>query len=147
VLLQWLTFASATIAAGLQGRKQFQGWLYGHADRREARRAELGGWSRGGVDTWSVRLAEPDPAQPLTTVTIAVCDHDGRPSADQAVTLRRYLEDHEYLSRNPGPAELETLERAAKDGSGPALRGARRRRIGRIAGHVLDRAGQRSGRA
>jgi len=30
--------------------------------------------------------------------------------------LRRYLEDHEHLSRNPTPAELETLETAAQDG-------------------------------
>ena len=141
MLLQWLTFASATIAAGLQGRKQFQGWLYGQAARREARRAELGGWSRGGVDTWSVRLAEPDRAQPLTTVTIAVCDHDGRPSADQAVTLRRYLEDHEYLSRNPGPAELETLERAAKDGGALAIRRAWRSRMGRGTGRTTAAPG------
>jgi hypothetical protein len=146
-MLEWFTFASATIAAVLQGRKQFQGWLYDQADRGEARRAELGGWSRGGVDTWSVRLAEPDPAQPLATVTIAVCDHDGRPSATAADRLRRYLEDHEYLSRNPGPAEMETLDRAAKDGGGLAPRVARRRWIGRVAGHVLDPAGQRSGRA
>jgi hypothetical protein len=127
-MLEWLIFASATLGTALQGRKQFQGWLYDQADRREVRRAELGGWSRGGVDTWSVRLAEPDPAQPLATVTIAVCDHDGRPSATAADRLRRYLEDHEYLSRNPTAAEMASIEQAGRRDGRLGVRRSWRRR-------------------
>jgi hypothetical protein len=88
-------------------------------DRREARRAELAGWSRGGVDTWTVHLAGPDSA-PDATVTLVT------PSPDQADRLRRYLEDHEYLSRNPTAAELEALDAAARGDTAPVLR---RRRL------------------
>jgi hypothetical protein len=97
-------------------------------DRREARRADLAGWSAGGVDTWTVHLAGPD-SDPGATVTLVTS------SPDQAARLRRYLEEHEYLSRNPTPAELAALDAAARAGGqvapgpgapGPGLFGARR---------------------
>jgi hypothetical protein len=131
VLLQWLTFISATIAAGLQGRRAVQGWLYDQRDRRETRRVDRAGWSSTGVDTWIVRLAEtdgdPDTSQRATTVTLTICDRRG-PSADQADRLRRYLEDHECLSRNPTPSELETLDQARDEAGKLAIRRARRSR-------------------
>jgi len=112
-----------------------QGWLYAQQDRREARRADLAGWSRGGVDTWTVRLAA-DPAagvldapERLAAVTVTVCDQHGQPSPLQADRLRRYLENHEHISRNPSPGELDTLVRAAEDGGRLALTSARRRRL------------------
>lgn len=121
MLLQWLTFASATLAA------RSQGWLYDQRDRREARRAELAGWSQTGVDTWVATLAAlAGPPQRTATVTVTVCGRDGEPDHDQAARLRRYLEDHAYLSRNPTPAELEE---AAKDGRRLAIRRARRDRL------------------
>jgi hypothetical protein len=62
-----------------------------------------------------VHLAGPgsDPDASVTVVT---------PSPEQAARLRRYLEDHEYLSRNPTPAELETLDAAARGDAAPAIR-------------------------
>ena len=48
-----------------------------------------------------------DPAATVTLVTS---------SPDQAARLRRYLEDHECLSRNPSPAELEALDAASRNG-------------------------------
>lgn len=90
-------------------------------DRRAARRAELAGWSRGGVDTWTVHLAEPG-STPDATVTLMVCTRDGQPSPDQADRLRRYLQEHEYLSRNPTPAELEALDAADRSDGELALR-------------------------
>lgn len=132
-MLQWLTFISATLAAGFQGRRAVQGWLYDQRERMEARRADRAGWSRAGVNTWTVRLAEPDSgldaAQRTGTVTLTVHDQRGRPSPDQADRLRRYLEDHEHLSRNPTTGELETLETAAQEGGKLALRRARRSRL------------------
>jgi hypothetical protein len=114
-MLLWLTFISATLAATFGGRRAVQGWLYDRADRREARRADLAGWSRGGVDTWTVRLAGPgsDPAATVAVVTR---------SPEQAGRLRRYLEEHEHLSRNPAPAELEVLDAASRNGGEIALR-------------------------
>src|ERR1019366_4071997 len=44
---------------------------------------------------------EPWPSQRLMTVAMSVCDHGGRPPPDQADRLRRYLDDHDSLSRNP----------------------------------------------
>jgi hypothetical protein len=114
-MLEWLTFISATLAAAFQGRRAVQGWLYDRLGRRAARRAELAGWSRGGVDTWTVHLAGPD-SDPGATVTLVTS------SPEQAARLRRYLEKHQYLSRNPSPAELETLDAASRDGDGLALR-------------------------
>lgn len=85
------------------------------------------------MDTWAVQLAEPDgepdPAQRPATVTVSVCDKHGRPSPDQADRLRRYLEDHQYLSRNPTAAELEALEQARDEGSRLALWRGRRARL------------------
>lgn len=133
-MLAWLTFLSATLAAGLQGRRAAQGWLYDELNRREARRADRAGWSRYGVDTWTVRLVAPDDEAVLdviqrpATVTVTVCD-GGQPSSVQADRLRRYLEEHEYLSRNPTPAELEALEQAAQDGGRLAITHARRSRL------------------
>jgi hypothetical protein len=119
MLLQWLTFISATIAAVFAGRKAVQGWLYARLDRIEARRAERGTWSRYGVDTWAVRLAEPgdeavlDAAGQSAVLSITLVDHRGQPAAQQADRLRRYLEDHQHISRNMTPAELDTLEQVA----------------------------------
>lgn len=128
VLLQWLTFISATVAAVFAGRRAVQGWLYDQRDRREARRVDRVGWSAGGVDTWTVRLAEPDAGPGIgerpVTVTLTVFDRRG-PSADQADRLRRYLEDHEHLSRNPTPAELETLDKARDEAGRLAIRRGR----------------------
>src|SRR5260370_4363687 len=81
MLLQWLTFVSATLAAAFQGRRAVQGWLYTRMDRRAARRSELAGWSRGGVGTWSVRPADPPGAQP-GTLTLTRCPTDREPSPD-----------------------------------------------------------------
>src|SRR6266498_3070746 len=92
-MLAWLTFISATLAATFQGRRAVQGWLYDQLDRREARRADLAGWSRGGVDTWSVRIAEPgspaktDAPEHAAAVTVTVCDKHGQPSPLQADRL------------------------------------------------------------
>jgi hypothetical protein len=130
-MLEWLIFVSATLGTAFGGRRAVQGWVYDRMDRREARRAELAGWSRGGVDTWTVHLAGPDSA-PDATVTLVT------PSPDQADRLRRYLEEHEYLSRSPTPAELAALDAAARAGGQVALRprawrprlfGARRRPV------------------
>jgi hypothetical protein len=134
MLLQWLTFASATLAAAFSGRRAVQGWLYDQRDRMEARRVERAGWSRGGVNTWTIRAVEPDgavldPAQQAATVTLLVSDPRGLPSAAQAAGLRRYLEEHEHLSRNPTPAELDTLDEAAADGGRLAITRARRGRL------------------
>jgi hypothetical protein len=131
-MLAWLTFISATLAAAFGGRRAAQGWLYDRMDRRAARRSELAGWSRRGADTWTVHLAGPgsDPDASVTVVT---------PSPEQAARLRRYLEDHEYLSRNPTPAELQALD-AAASGEAPLVR---RRRIWR----PRLRPSPRSGRA
>ncbi len=126
-MLAWLTFISATLAATFQGRRAVQGWLYDQLDRREARRADLAGWSRGGVDTWSVRIAEPgcpaktDAPEHAAAVTVTVCDKHGQPSPLQADRLRRYLAEHGHISRAPGPAELDTLDQAAADGGRLAL--------------------------
>lgn len=79
LVLGWLTFASATIGAVLQGRRAFQGWLYDQRDRWKLRRIEQARWSRGGMDTWTVQLADPDLSDRPTTVTIAVCDRNGKP--------------------------------------------------------------------
>jgi len=131
----WLTFASATLAAVFQGRRAVQGWLYDQRDRRGARRADLAGWSRHGVDTWTVQLAAAaaeaglDAPQCPAAITVIVCDQHGHPSPVQADRLRRYLENHEHISRNPGPAELAALDQAAKGGSRLALTRARRRRL------------------
>ncbi len=81
MLLGWLTFASATIAAVLQGRKAAQGWIY---------------------------------------------DRQGLPSADQADRLRRYLEEYDFLSRNPTPDELDVLEKATTESRTAAFRRAHR---------------------
>jgi hypothetical protein len=124
LVLEWLTFVSATIAAGFQGRRAVQGWLYDQRDRWELRRIQHAGWSRGGVDTWTVWLADPDRSDRPSTMTIAVCDRNGNPSPDQADGLCRYLEDHGHLSRNPTPGELETLEEAAREAGGLAMRRA-----------------------
>jgi hypothetical protein len=75
----------------------------------------LAGWSSSGVDTWTVHLAGPD-SDPDATVTLVTS------SPDQAARLRRYLEEHEYLSRNPSPAELEALNAASRSGGELALR-------------------------
>jgi hypothetical protein len=118
-MLEWLIFVSATLGTAFGGRRAVQGWLYDRMDRRAARRSELAGWSRGGVDTWTVRLAGPgsDPGALVTLVRVIA--RPGRP-------LRRYLEDHEYLSRNPTPAELEAPDAAARGDTAPVLR---RRRL------------------
>lgn len=108
-MLEWLTFISATAAAVFQGRRAVQGWLYDRAARREARRSDLSGWSSTGVDAWMVHLAGPD-SDPDATVTLVTR------SPDQAGRLRRYLEEHESLSRNPSPAELEALDAASRNG-------------------------------
>jgi len=108
-MLPWLTFISATLAAVFGGRRAVQGWLYDRMDRREAKRAELAGWSRGGIDTWTVHLAGPG-SDPNATVTLVTS------SPDQAARLRRYLEGHEFLSRNPTSAELEVLDAASRNG-------------------------------
>jgi hypothetical protein len=126
LVLEWLTFVSATIAAVFQGRRAVQGWLYDQQDRRELRRVQRAGWSRGGVDTWTVRPADPDPSDRPATVTIEVCDRNGNPSPVQADRLRRYLQDHNHLSRNPTPAELETLEAAGRETGELAMRRPRR---------------------
>jgi hypothetical protein len=60
-VLQWLTFASATIAAVLGGRKAVQGWIYDRRDRLELKRVQRSGWSQTGVATWRVGLAQ-EPA-------------------------------------------------------------------------------------
>ena len=39
----------------IPGTRAAQGWLYDQRDRLEARRADLAGWSRDGVNTWAVR--------------------------------------------------------------------------------------------
>jgi hypothetical protein len=115
LLLQWLTFVSATLAAGFQARRSVQGWLYARRARVDAARIRMLGWSQTGVDTWIVQAEEPaalaSPAERTATVTLRVCDRNGRPSADQADRLRRYLNEHDYLSRNPTPDELHALER------------------------------------
>jgi hypothetical protein len=132
-MLQWLTFISATLAAGFQGRRAVQAWLYDQRERRAGRRAELAGWSQTGVDTWIVQLAAAaapaDPAQRSATGTVTDCGRDSEPDQNQADRLRRYLEDHQYLSRNPTPAELETLKRAAQDSGRLTVTRARRRRL------------------
>ncbi len=114
-MLEWLIFLSATLGTALQGRRAVQDWLYDRTARREARRADLSGWSRGGVDTWTVHLAGPDSA-PDATVTLVTS------SPDQAARLRRYLEEHEYLSRDPTPAELKALDAASRNSGELALR-------------------------
>jgi len=60
---------------------------------------------------------------------VTVCDGSGQPSSVQADRFRRYLEEHEYLSRNPTPAELEALEQAAQAGGRLAITRARRSRL------------------
>jgi hypothetical protein len=85
VLLGWLTFASATIAAVLQGRRAVQGWTYDRRDRMELKRVTRAGWSSTGVNTWRVGLAEKpenDSDGRPVTVTIAVLGNKGEPSAD-----------------------------------------------------------------
>jgi len=47
----------------------------------------------------------------------------------RSARLRRYLEDHQYLSRNPTAAELEALEQARDEGSRLALWRGRRARL------------------
>lgn len=84
LVLQWLTFVSATVAAAFQGRRGLQGWLYDRRDHWERRRIERAGWSQTGVDTWVVRLADPHLSDRAATVTIAVCDRSGKPSPNQA---------------------------------------------------------------
>jgi len=118
-MLPWLTFISATLAAAFGGRRAVQGWLYDRTDRREARRADLAGWSRGGVDTWRVHLGGPD-SDPGATVTLVTS------GPEQAARLRRYLEEHDCLSRNPTSAELEVLDAVSQDGGelAPVLRRA-----------------------
>jgi acylphosphatase len=118
-MLEWLIFVSATLGTAFGGRRAVQGWLYDRAARREARRADLAGWSAGGVDTWTVHLAGPD-TDPAAVVTLVTS------SPEQAARLRRYLEEHEYLSRNPTPAELEALDAAARGDTAPV---PRRRRL------------------
>jgi hypothetical protein len=131
-MLAWLTFISATLAAGFQGRRAVQGWLYDQRDRKEARHAARAGWSAHGVNTWTVQLAEPegqpDPFERSSTVTLTVCGQRGEPSPDQADRLRRYLETHTELSRNPPPDELASLAEAARVGGRLAIRRARRSR-------------------
>ena len=80
-LLEWLIFVSATLGTAFGGRRAVQGWLYDRMDRRAARRSELAGWSRGGVDTRTVRLAGPgsDPDALVTLVTSS--PRPGRPPA------------------------------------------------------------------
>src|SRR5258708_13508797 len=105
VLLGWLTFASATIAAVLQGRKAAQGWIYDRRDRMELKRVTRAGWSSTGVNTWQVGLAnkaETDSDGRPVTVTVLVLNK-GLPSADQAARLRRDLGQYDLLSRNPTP--------------------------------------------
>jgi hypothetical protein len=130
-MLEWLIFVSATLGTVFQGRRAVQGWLYDRADRREARRVDRAGWSAGGVDTWTAQLGpcDPDAPQRSATVAVTVCGKDGTPSPDQADRLRRYLEEHDRLSRNPTPGELETLTAAARDGGRLDITRARRRRL------------------
>jgi hypothetical protein len=73
---------------------------------------------------WTVHLAAADSAADArsATVTLTVCTRDGEPSPDQADRLRRYLEEHRCLSRNPSPAELETLDAAGRNGGEVAPR-------------------------
>jgi hypothetical protein len=143
MLLEWLTFVSATLAAVFQGRRAVQGWLYDQWDRRDARRAELAGWSRGGVDTWIVRLADladqSDPSVRTAVVAVTICDRDGRPSPDQADRLRCYLKDHQYLSRNPTSEELEAVEQASKESGRLAITRPRRNRLGWRRSHQAGR--------
>lgn len=131
--LQWLTFVSATLAAGFQGRRAVRGWLYDRRDRLEARRVRMAGWSQTGVNTWFVQLdesaANPDPSLRTATVTVSVRGKDGQPSPDQADRLRRYLEDNDCLSRSRqrgilgslrrGSRRLWTGERTGSSGSAP----------------------------
>lgn len=74
------------------------------------------GWSQTGVDTWIVRAEEPaampDQGERTATVTLTVCNRNGQPSPDQADRLRRYLDEHDCLSRNPTVDELSALEHA-----------------------------------
>lgn len=129
MLLGWLTFASATIAAVLQGRRAVQGWVYDRLDRMEVKRVTRAGWSAAGVNTWRVEVAdEPqtDSDGRPVTVTIAVLSNKGEPSPDQADRMRRYLEEHDSLSRNPTPSELEILEKATDESRAMAFKRARR---------------------
>ena len=106
------------------GDAAVQGWLYDRAARREARRADLAGWSRGGVDTWRVHLAGPD-SDPGATVTLVTS------APEQAARLRRYVEEHDYVSRNPTSAELQALDAVSRNGGelAPVPRRARRPRL------------------
>jgi hypothetical protein len=119
LLLQWLTFVSATLAAGFGARRAVQGWLYERRGRLDARRIRMLGWSQTGVDTWIVQAEEaaslPDPTERTATVTVTVCDRNGQPSPDQADRLRRYLNEHDCLSRNPTADELHALEQVRHD--------------------------------
>lgn len=108
------------------GRKAVQGWIY---DRLELERVQRSDWSQTGVDTWRVGLAE-EPAEDQdgrpVTVTIAVLDRKGEPCPDQADRLRRYLGDHDFLSRNPKLAELEMLDEATSENRALAFKRTRR---------------------